>query len=273
VQGRRAGLASVAGVALGNLGNACAAALGLAALFAVSSLAFSVNGRILASSGYGGNLRLWDMQTGQILDTWQHPKRLCTLAFHPHHDLLAASCNDRLIYLWDIKQRQQVRTFAGHRYEAWGLCFSPDGSLLASSSDDQTVRLWDPMTGECLQVLSGHTGTVQSLAFHPHGALLASASQDRTIRLWDVSNGGQVVGQPLLILEGHQDRVTGLAFSPDGRLLLSGSADETMRLWDMQRDVCVETIHIPGPYAGMKITDATGLTPAQISNLRALGAV
>jgi WD40 repeat protein/DNA-binding SARP family transcriptional activator len=239
----------------------------------VSSLVFSANGHILASSGYGGNLRLWDVQTGQMLDTWQHPRRLCTLAFHPHNDLLAASCNDMLIYLWDIKGRQRLRTLAGHRYEAWGLCFSPDGSLLASSSDDQTVRLWDTASGECRRVLYGHTGTVQSLAFHPHGVLLASASQDRTIRLWDLANVGQAAGQPWLILAGHEDRVTGLAFSPDGRLLLSGSSDETMRLWDMQRGVCLETIHIPGPYAGMKIAGASGLTAAQISTLIALGAV
>jgi WD40 repeat protein len=150
----------------------------------------------------------------------------------------------------------------------------PDGSLLASSSDDQTVRLWEPATGVCRHVLFGHTGTVQSLAFHPHGAILASASQDRTILLWDLANSTALAAnQPLLVLTGHHDRVTGLAFSPDGRLLLSGSSDESMRLWDVQRGECVKTIKIPGPYAGMRITGASGLTPAQVSNLKALGAL
>ena len=79
-------------------------------------------------------------------------------------------------------------------------------------------------------------------------------------------------GQPLQILAGHQDRVTGLAFSPDGALLLSGSADESIRSWAMADGACVKTVPIPGPYAGMKLSGVCGLSPAQIANLKTLGA-
>jgi len=75
------------------------------------------------------------------------------------------------------------------------------------------------------------------------------------------------------VFRGHTDWVCSVAFSPDGRTLVSGSADGTMRLWDMQTKACIRTLRSDGPYERMRITGVKGITAAQQSALKALGAV
>lgn len=187
---------------------------------------------------------------------------------------MATGDGDYVVRLRDGRTGQLIRTLAGHERDVWGLSFSRTGTLLASSSGDHTVRLWDTETGECRAILRDHTGWVQSVAFHPDGTLLASASQDRTIRLWDVASTRKGENNSaLMTLSGHLDRVTSVAFSPKTGLLASASVDETIRLWNVQTGECLHVVRIPGPYAGMNIIGARGITLAQRVALKTLGAV
>jgi WD40 repeat protein len=128
--------------------------------------------------------------------------------------------------------------------------------------------LWDVRTGQSLKTLSNHTNWVSSVAFSPDGCLLASGSMDHTLRLWDVHTG-----QSLKTLSGHTNWLWSVAFSPDGHLLASGSADATIKLWDVQTGECLKTLQPERPYERMNITGATGLTKAQKTALKALGAI
>jgi WD40 repeat protein len=154
------------------------------------------------------------------------------------------------------------------------VAFSPDGQLLAASHGDNTIRLWAMTAGtptEALSVrhqLTGHTSWPRSLAFSPDGQWLASGSNDNTIRLWTVQTG-----QVRQILSEHTNRIWSVAFSPDGQRLASASHDQTIKVWDMPSGQCLRTLIIPRPYEGMTITNVTGLTEAQKSALKALGAV
>jgi WD40 repeat protein len=116
--------------------------------------------------------------------------------------------------------------------------------------------------------LQGHTGAVWTVAISPDGQTLASGGVDQTIRLWDLQTG-----HCLHLLDEHSGWVRSVIFSSDSQILFSSSDDRTIKLWDVQAGRCIETLTVDRLYEGMNIQGATGLTVAQKSTLKALGAI
>ena len=199
---------------------------------AVTGVAFSPDGRLLATTGDDNTARIWDPATGEQLRTLAgHTWAVTGVAFSRDRRLLATASWDGTVRLWDPDTGEQLHTLTGHTGWARGMAFSPDGRLLATTGDDNTARIWDPATGEQLRTLTGHTSPVNGVAFSPDGRLLATtASAERpwtTAQLWNPATGEQ-----LRTLTGHTGDVYGVAFSPDGRLLATTGDDKTARIWD-----------------------------------------
>jgi len=220
----------------------------------VNSVAFSPDGRFLASGSDDNTIKLWDVGTGACLCTLTgHSDAVNAVAFSPDGKSLASGSRDDTIKLWDVETGDLMVTFTGHNSGVLAVAFSPDDKFLASGSSDQTIRLWDTATRECLDTLLGHNNRVSSVAFNLNG-VLASASWDSTVKLWDVATG-----ECMRTLTGHTRWVRSVAFSPDGRHLASGSWDDTIKLWDVATGECMRTLtgHMDSVFAVVFNPDGT----------------
>jgi WD40 repeat protein/type II secretory pathway predicted ATPase ExeA len=203
----------------------------------VTAVAFSADGRRLASGSWDQTVKFWDVATGQGLSTIDSEiKGVEALAFSHDGHLLAAESSTNTVALWDAATGRAIRTLPGGEplglflnAENWvySIAFSPDSRWLASGVDNKTVRLWEVRTGRPVHDLAGLRRSVICIAFSPDGRWLASGGGDKTIEIWEVATG-----QEMRRLSGHKKDVYAVAFSPDGRWLASASGDKSVKLWD-----------------------------------------
>ncbi len=197
------------------------------------SLAFSPDGKTLASGDNRGGLRLWDRATCMEKAYFNHHQaEIQSLVYSPDGSLLASADAQGLIQIWDVANRKSLVTLPGHSGAVHALAFSPDGKQLASGGYDRIIRLWDVDSRQMTRQLTEHSGSIFALAYSPDGKQLASAGSDRVVITRSPHDA--VLGHRLV---GHGADVTSLSYFANGQQLASGSLDRTIRLWDTQTGI------------------------------------
>ncbi len=251
-------------------------------------VAWSPDGTLLASGSYQQGVQVWEVTTGTR--RWvgrAQPTRIRRVAWSPDGpssspyylsprqgggSLLASGGEDGSVCLWQASDGMLLQRFQGHRGVVMSVTWSPDGTRLASGGRGRggsgEVFVWEVTSGQRLQSWSEPSAIVYALAWSPTAAVLLSGGSDGSMRWWDVQSG-----ECVRVQEAHQGAVQSLRVSPDGRRLASCGDDGAINIWDLQSGEHLRTLRRDRPYERLDISGVKGLTEAQKTTLRALGAM
>ena len=231
----------------------------------VNAVAYSPDGKWIASVSDDGMAKVWDAKTGASHRAFTHKKgeNANDVAFSPDGKLIGTAGDDGMVKVWEMANPTEEPKYqlmgvaeAPEWDEASAVAFSPDGNRLAAGGSDGTVLIWNfSERGAEAQILpTGHAKKVRAVAFSPDGKLLVSASNDKTVKVWNTEACEllQTLGEDTAVpadltstpaasptVKGpatHTEGVTALAFSKDGKYLATGSDDMTAIIWDVAID-------------------------------------
>ncbi|MBI1346898.1 protein kinase [bacterium] len=201
----------------------------------IRCLNLSSDGQFLLSGGQDNTVRLWNLTTNSVVQTFRgHDSWVRGVAFGHDGRTLVTASQDATVRTWSIAGYEELRSIqgrelSGHADAVLAAAFSPNQAHVVTASRDRTARTWNSLTGQREHVFTeGHAFLASSAIFFDQGRKLVTAAVDNTTRIWDVATGTEL---------HHLDRTgrsAALAISSDGRLLVTGGDQRQAQLWDPQ---------------------------------------
>ncbi len=212
----------------------------------VSAIAYSPDGRLLASGGLG-EIKLWDVASGKELRTMKTSSAVLSLLLTDNATLVAAGVSSyggqTEILLYNIFTGKSIRTVP-LEIRSQSAALSSSGEVAAFGCDDGSIKLYEVQTGNPIREIKLEFGTPSAIAISPFGSLIATGDDIGSLQLWNIASGKSVRK-----FEGHSNYTNAVAFSADGNFIASAGKDSTVRIWD-----------VPGKHEGLLISDSNAVT-------------
>jgi serine/threonine protein kinase len=216
--------------------------LGEAHAGAVTAIALSSDYPLLASGGSDQCIRLWHLETGELLHTFEgrtlwsrsgHGDRITRLLFSPDSRCLFSASDDGTVRLWDMVQYSPITTLIQQEWSITALALSADGEWLVYGTRRGMVFIWDLVMDEGWATLTQHRDAISGIVLAPNGSQLLTSSDDRTIRLWDLDAIAAGEAGLTRTLQGHLHPIRAIAPTPDWTVLTSGDNQGILKVWSL----------------------------------------
>jgi WD40 repeat protein len=245
----------------------------------INVIAVSSDGQLIASGGWDHKIKIWSVQTGQLIRTLKgHSNSITALAMTPDGEFLVSGSVDSKIKIWSLQTGELLQTLEGHSYSVSTVAVSSNSQFIVSGSWDNTIKIWSLETGKLQHTLTGHANSVNAITIHTDAELIYSGSVDNTIKVWSLETGKlQQTFEPfqtyktvvissdtqfgvsgswdntievwslkndqlIHTLPGHDQDILDVAVSPNSKLIASSSSDQTIKIWSLETGYLLRTL-------------------------------
>ena len=196
----------------------------------ICSVAYSPDGKYVASGSFDNTIKLWEVESKRVLRTLVgHTSYVRSVTYSPDCKCVASASLDNTIKIWNVATGECIKTLNFTRRMPNVVVYSPDGMYLSSCFHrESTIDIFKVDTGKLKTTLNGHTNDVKCIAYSPNGKYLASISKDKTIKIWELGKK-----KCIKTLNLDEDDAIFISYSVDGKYLISDSKGKTFKLWEV----------------------------------------